>query len=304
MAAAATMGGFLIIAVVGHDIFHQLVHPSGKGRLSHWLAKGVWKAFRFAGHWRRSVMELAGPIAFVTVVLTWAVLLVVGWALIYWPRMPADFALSELSPGQASTFVSALYYSLVTLATLGYGDIVPEADWLRMLAVVQAAVGFVLWSAAITWLLSLYPALSRGRVAAYLIHEYVQTGLLQRGERSIRAQALLDLAGRLAAYRSDLEQLPIAYFFSDGEAPTRLPVVLPGLHRLAERLGTEADTGSLTAAAQTLQRSIATFAATLDQSFLRIKASSTEEVLAAYAEDHRLQPVPDPANNAGPSAGS
>ena len=36
---------------------------------------------------------------------------------------------------------SLLYFSLVTLSTLGYGDITPETDWGRILAAMQAVAG-------------------------------------------------------------------------------------------------------------------------------------------------------------------
>ena len=36
---------------------------------------------------------------------------------------------------------SILYYSLVTLSTLGYGDVIPCAPWPRMLAALEAVAG-------------------------------------------------------------------------------------------------------------------------------------------------------------------
>ena len=37
------------------------------------------------------LFPLAGPVALVVVITTWALLLIVGWALIYWPHMPGGF---------------------------------------------------------------------------------------------------------------------------------------------------------------------------------------------------------------------
>jgi hypothetical protein len=54
----------------------------------------------------------------------------------------------------------------VTLATLGYGDIVPTSDLLRVLVPLEALVGFALLTAALSWVISVYPALSRRRSLA------------------------------------------------------------------------------------------------------------------------------------------
>ena len=48
------------------------------------------------------------------------------------------------------TFTDALYFSIVTYTTLGYGDITLNEDW-RLLASFQAAIGIIIfgWSTAI-----------------------------------------------------------------------------------------------------------------------------------------------------------
>jgi len=37
--------------------------------------------------------------------------------------------------------VDLLYYSLITQCSVGYGDVLPQSDAARMLAVIQAVVG-------------------------------------------------------------------------------------------------------------------------------------------------------------------
>ena len=60
------------------------------------------------------------------------------WALIY------------LYKGAFSQLTDALYFSIVTFTTLGYGDIVLAEQW-RLLASIQAAIGIIIfgWSTAI-----------------------------------------------------------------------------------------------------------------------------------------------------------
>ncbi len=52
--------------------------------------------------------------------------------------------------GALQTFADALYFSIVTFTTLGYGDITLNESW-RLLASYQAAIGIIIfgWSTAI-----------------------------------------------------------------------------------------------------------------------------------------------------------
>ena len=43
-----------------------------------------------------------------------------------------------------STFFESLYFSVTTLATVGYGDIVPLSNLVRMLAAFEVIVGVLL----------------------------------------------------------------------------------------------------------------------------------------------------------------
>ena len=58
--------------------------------------------------------------------------------------------------------MSALYFSFVTLATLGYGDIVPRTDVARGLAIVEGVGGQLFLAVMVARLVSLY---ARGKTA-------------------------------------------------------------------------------------------------------------------------------------------
>ena len=60
------------------------------------------------------------------------------------------FYLVEVDYGDHPTFLSPIYYSVVTITTLGYGDVVLTGQW-RTLASIQAANGVIMfgWSTAL-----------------------------------------------------------------------------------------------------------------------------------------------------------
>jgi len=62
------------------------------------------------------------------------------WALVYGVCLYFDPRFLSLPVGQA-VFSDLIYYSFVTMTTLGYGDITPAAPFARNLAILEAAFG-------------------------------------------------------------------------------------------------------------------------------------------------------------------
>src|SRR4051794_22177496 len=125
---ALTAAAVVIVATALRDVFDTLFHESGRAVLSRLLMRGVWRLFRRLGGRRR--LSLAGPIALIVVVMSWATMLVVGWALLLMPHMPDSFTIS--AGPKSGRVVESLYLSLVTLTTVGFGDIAPAEGWLRL----------------------------------------------------------------------------------------------------------------------------------------------------------------------------
>jgi hypothetical protein len=84
------------------------------------------------------------------------------WSLLYslaGRLIPDAFVFSAGPPSSRSMQgFSALYFSLITLATVGYGDVVPVAGVVRMLAAMEAIVGMFYVALLIARLVSLYPS--------------------------------------------------------------------------------------------------------------------------------------------------
>jgi hypothetical protein len=77
-----------------------------------------------------------------------------------------SFSIPSDMPVASSTELetSMTYYSYVTLATLGYGDIAPRLPLSQMLAVIEAIIGQFYIAVVIAWLMSIYAA---GRTRAH-----------------------------------------------------------------------------------------------------------------------------------------
>jgi hypothetical protein len=288
----ATAAGAGLIGLVGRDAFDALFHAEGRGTFSRQITRAVWHVFRRAKteHGR---LQVAGPVALVTVIVTWAGLLVLGWALVYWPHMPGGFRFDSGVEAAGPDFVHALNVSLVTLTTLGFGDVTPTSEGLRLILPLEALLGFGLLSASISWLLSIYPALSRRRSLAYEISllrsaEAEPDLSVDALEPDAAERLLAELTSRLITVERDLVHFPISYYFSAGDPRFSLPVAAPYLLELARRGMDEAQPKPVRFRSRLLLQAINDLARTTATRFHGSGATTPEEMLREYARDHRV----------------
>jgi Ion channel len=289
----STLAGVGLVGLAARDVFDALFHPEGRASLARIVMRSVWRLFRRAPPGPRT-FPLAGPVGLVAVIATWVTLLALGWGLIYWPHVPDGFSFAH--PGQRGTeLVDALNLSLVSLTTLGFGDVTPEAAWLRIVVPLEAVVGFGLLSASISWLLLTYPVLSRRRSLAYEISLLRQaeddTALaLDRLEPEAAERVYAELTSRLVAVERDLVNFPVSYYFAEGDERFSLPAVAPYLLTLAERGARDDMPERVRLRARLLLEALDDLAATTGKRFLGVIEGSTPEMLAAYARDHLRDP--------------
>jgi len=285
-----TVLGVALIAIALRDIFDVLFHPLGRGMVARKVVRGVaW----LARHLPRSgtMGLLAGPLSYVAVVATWAALLALGWALVFLPQLPDGFNFDPaLNPAEHTGFSDALYVSLVNLTSLGYGDISPATPLLRVLGPVETMFGLGLLTASISWLISIYGAISRRDSLAHEVHLAKETEE-RLGEKLADADpALLEalLAGyaeQLIRARRDLIHFPITHYFRTEDEERALAGLLPFLSSLAGEAGEEDRPHSLRVRAEILQMTIDDFAETLRKR-LRMPGETTVDTLRHYQSEH------------------
>ncbi len=221
--------GVAIILVVLRDLFHQLLHPHGTGTLTRVVTRLVWSV---AGQ-RSALRPVAGPLAVGCVLATWFAVLVLGWTLALEPVIRTHFTYGPGIPNRAAV-IDAFYVSFVGTATLGYGDIVPSTTVTRLLVPFQAVFGFVLLTAGMTWILSIYSPLVRRRALARNISLALATD-------SLSGTPAIELSRDFEMVATDLAMFPSTLFFHDGDPTSSLPYQASQLlHALTEDGG---DTG-------------------------------------------------------------
>lgn len=278
--------GLLVVLVALWDIFHTLWHPGGFGRIARWVFQFVWWATKHVlpSHTR----QLAGPIGILGTVALWTGLVVIGWTLVYLPHMSDGFYFgSALRPEQSSDALTALYLSLVTVATLGFGDVTPADPVLRLLAPFEALLGFVLLTAAISWILQVYPALGRRRSVAKrlsLLQSSHATAVVAGGEPCVASRMLDAVTDGTIQAETDLLQYAESYYFSEQEHDLALAATLPYTLDLVEA-GRQSASNDVRSAAEVLAETVRALARHLDSQYLH-RGGTVEQVMAAFAADH------------------
>lgn len=286
-----TLLGIALLLVALRDIFDVLFHPVGRGIVARRVVLGVaWLARRLPGG-KGTIGLLAGPIGYAAVVATWATLLAVGWALIFMPHMPEGFTFDPgLDPERHSGFFDALYISLTNLTSLGYGDISPASAGLRLLGPVETMFGLGLLTASISWLISIYSAISRRDSLAHEVHLAKQAEerlgeKLADADPELLESLLASFAEQLIRVRRDVIHFPITHYFRTEDEERELGGLLPFLSDLAEEAEGESRPLSLRVRAGILREAIDDFAETL-RARLRMSGDSTGDTLRHYRSDH------------------
>lgn len=212
-----TVGG-LLVALALVDVFYTVLFPgSGHGPVRRPLARGVRSAFHLSRHLRpdrrRTVLAYLGPVQVTATLVAWFVLLLVGWAAMYRPALGDGITAAQGVTDRS--WGTALYFSGYDLTTLGLGDLVATTPLLRVMVVVEAATGFMTFTLAISYFVSVYGTLTGRNTFAMALHD--RSGGSGLGVRVVQrlwdegpVAAGLNLAS-MAAQLRELAQTHTAY---------------------------------------------------------------------------------------------
>jgi hypothetical protein len=279
--AARICGAFIIVFTL-RQIFHDLFHPSAQSSLSDFIASHLWRLMRKS----RRLIVAAGPIALITVIAGWVALMVIGFTLVYWPGMPGEF---QFQRNAEHGFVPAFCFSFQSITTLAYGDVRPGPPWLRVVAALEAMVGLMVVSAAVSWTVLLYPALSRMRVLARRTILLAETAD-RIGVDPINRDSEIVIQGiavSLVETRVDLIYFPIIYYFQAASHSSSLAKALPHMARFADLGSRLYDAQQVRLGAEALYTALDDIAEILKKRFIDSAPDDRAGIFKAYAVDHR-----------------
>lgn len=229
--------GTAVLLFLATDAFITVFHPGGHGgpltRRQNGAVWWLWKKAAPSGDRRDGWLSFGGPSLAVLTPAVWALLLVIGFALIYYPWMERFL----VSPGTLRAhWAEALYFSGFAAATLGTGDIVPDPVPLRLLSILQALAGFGLLSAGLSYIVSIYREVGRKTTLAADLALHYRAG--QPGNHPARLadereRWLEEVAGELVHLIQTHAQYPILHYFRSKDRSNSLALQLGPLVMLS-----------------------------------------------------------------------
>ena len=135
-----------LILLILLDAFETVVLPrrvTRPFRFARLFYRDTWIVWRAAarrikaGKRRETFLSVFGPLSILLLFSSWAVGLIVAFALLQW-----SLGTALRSPDGQVVFGTYLYLSGVTFFTLGFGDVTPVGALGRSLVVTECGVGF------------------------------------------------------------------------------------------------------------------------------------------------------------------
>ncbi|MDQ4070152.1 MAG: potassium channel family protein [Actinomycetota bacterium] len=224
------VGGALTL-VVAWDILLTLLHPTARGPLSYVANRATWIVARWVSIrlLRGRGLSFAGPLAVSMNVYAWVITLWVGYALVYLPFVDS-LSYDPSSPFEGTGLAEALYLSGAAVTTVGFGDVAAHTDALRLATTIEAASGFGVLSAAIAFVLSIYPLITQIRGTGTQLAD-VGALELDGAVRVVREVGPAELAATVRALTQNHEHLrrfPVLYYFESGNREESLSAVVRG----------------------------------------------------------------------------
>jgi hypothetical protein len=166
MSILIVLAGVALIGFVLHDGFEVMLLPrrvSREFRIARLYYVTAWRVWRSlanrleAGKRREVLLSWFGPSSVVLLFALWAICLIAAFGAIH----HAVASPMNTPSGQPAGWLDYLYFSGVTFFTLGFGDLSPREPLGRVLAVIEAGVGFAFLAVVISYLPVFYQAFSK-----------------------------------------------------------------------------------------------------------------------------------------------
>ena len=226
MVSAIFAIGLVLIFLGLADLLLTILNYEGQGLISKPLQRFVWLCILMSTsalptHLRRFLRTLGAPFMIIVTLAFWLGIEILGFAFVYYAGITRNqfvFSIPEVHRG----FSDALYFSGVTLPTLGFGDIVPLSLFYRIAAAIEAIVGFAIMTLSLSYVLNLNRVIQQFRIlASSLFYDTEKTGsawtIIQSQVCNEHPENiylyLRSLHRNLLDWHEYLHQFPIAFYF-------------------------------------------------------------------------------------------
>ena len=271
--AFGILGTVIVLLVLG-DVVKTTLSLKGSGLASGWLASTTWSlALRLHRRWpSHRVLSYMGTAILLLIISFWMFSLWLGWTLFF---MLDPSAVVSSSGGERTGFVARAYFAGYTLITLGNGEYRPQSGFWQLMTLLASVTGFFVITLAITFLLSVLPAVvGKRQLASYIASlgsspKNIVLGAWNGGDSEALTLHLSTLNGALGKLAQQHLAFPVLHYFHAAERSTALPLQVAVLDEaLAYLLYGVKSSGAAASRLKPLRRSIGSLLDTLSEGFI------------------------------------
>lgn len=232
------LGTVVLVAGLA-DLFLASLNYDEAGFIATPLGALQWRGLRrvtrrLPRSWRPIALRQVTGLQISQSLLTWLLLVVVGYGLVYYGLMSGHNFQYD-GHGLHDGIYSAFYLSAAQLATVGTSQVTPETDALRTLTILDTLTGLVLVTLALTFLINVYQVVRDLSTLSSTLYD-VDVG----GSDAVASLAPYFPQGRATGIDSHLDALNdafssyidgvrlhhVAYYFQSGRDHFSLPYAL------------------------------------------------------------------------------
>lgn len=271
------IAGITILVWVIFDFFFTTLAQSGAAwitkltlKTAHYVLKG---AVAVTG---RKAYNLSGLIINLLVIRVWIALVWLGLFFVY----SSDPGSITHSSGEPADFYDRLYFTGYTLSTLGIGDYTPSTIAFKVLTACFSFFGFIFFTTAMTYLISVTSAVIHKRSLATTIYFAGKNpGSLVEGwnrmDRSQFIQQITVLQNMLDKQSINLHAFPALHYYGTSERANSLGLNLVILDEALNVILYTEKGGNMKNEVELLRKSVSSYLLHLKQNFPHLFSSQT-----------------------------
>ncbi|MGD6802755.1 potassium channel family protein [Rossellomorea vietnamensis] len=145
--------GISVLFLVAVDLLWTTIWvDGGGGPLSRRMGKMCWFILRRISNKHFNMLRLAGPMVLSLTLITWILLLWIGWTLVFTADAGSILLTPDMTP--VTSWMERVYYVGFTLFTLGIGDYIPEKGVWQLVTTLATGSGMLFITLSVSYVVS------------------------------------------------------------------------------------------------------------------------------------------------------
>lgn len=218
--------GIVLLLAVSFDFFYTTLSGSGAAYLTYAISALAhkWQMFWFRILGRR-IFKLSGMFINLSLLVVWVLLIWFSLFLIF----SGDPHAIVNSKGEVATAVERLYFTGYVLSTLGVGNLFPSSPVFQVITSIFSFFGFIFFTLALTYLISVFAAIMQKRSLAFFINKLGNSpsdvvNQLVSQDNNFTFQQVTAIQQMVETHSAHHQAYPVLHYYINADRPSSLSI--------------------------------------------------------------------------------